>query len=243
MHCRAVSVLLASVVFAFSTTSALAAHSKKTSARLFGSPQMKGHAKYDERTKNGTIDQRFNVHISRALPLQSLEVTVNGQPVGMVVTNFAGNGKLHLRTGGKGSADPIPDGFPSLGTGDIISVGPLTGVCFTRGDDAKFKVKGEVVVDGAEYEASYQERMHHGVLVRKFEAEIEGGEISQDVPVFINEVFFGTITTDANGNGKLKLSSRADDDGDGDEQLMPDDFPSLQPGDVVRVGNTLITLN
>ena len=23
---------------------------------------------------------------------------------------------------------------------------------------------------------------------------------------------------------------------------MPDDFPSLQPGDVVRIGNTLITL-
>jgi hypothetical protein len=239
MHRRAVSVLLASVVFAFSSTSALAAHSKKISARLFGSPSMKGHATYDERSKNGTTDQRFNVHISRALPLQTLEVSVNGQIVGTLVTNFAGNGKLHLRTGGKGSADPIPDGFPSLATGDIISVGPLTGVCFSKGKNATFRVKGEVIVDGAEYEASYQERMHHGVLERKFEAEIEGGEISQDVPVFINDVFFGTVSTDASGNGKLKLSSRAD----GDAQLMPDDFPSLQPGDVVRVGNTFITLN
>jgi hypothetical protein len=242
MRCRAALVLLASLVFAFASTSALAAsNSKKTSARLFGSPFMKGHAKYQERSKNGKTDQRFNVHISRALPLQTLEVSVNGQPVGTVVTNFAGNGKLHLRTGGKGSADPLPDGFPSLGTGDIVSVGPLTGICFGKGDDAEFEVKGEVDVNGAEYEASYRERIHHGALERTFEAEIEVGEISQDVPVFINDVFFGTVSTDVNGNGELELSSRPDDD-DGDEQLMPDDFPSLQPGDVVRIGNTLVTL-
>ncbi len=242
MHCRAAFVLFASLVFAFGSTSALAANSTKTSARLFGSPFMKGHAKYQERAKNGKTDQRFNVNISRALPLQTLEVSVNGQPVGTVVTNFAGNGKLHLRTGGKGSADPLPDGFPSLGTGDIVSVGPLTGICFSKGDKSEFQVEGEVNVDGAEYEASYRERMHHGALERKFEAEIEGGEVSQDVPVFINDVFFGTVSTDADGNGQLELSSRPDDDDEGDEQLMPDDFPSLQPGDVVRIGNTFVTL-
>ena len=52
----------------------------------------------------------------------------------------------------------------------------------------------------------------------------------------INGLAVGEVRTDEDGDGKLELRSDYRDGDDDDEDRMPDWFPTLLPGDEVKVG-------
>ena len=69
---------------------------------------------------------RLDVHIKHALPLQLLDVSINGEIVGQIIANPAGNGRLRLDN----IALPV-------NAGDTIAVGDALGVfeVHVRGSD------------------------------------------------------------------------------------------------------------
>ncbi len=231
-------------------TSAFAASNKhKVSARLFGPTPLKGNAVYEEKPKNGQTFRRFKVEVERGVPLQSLDVFVNGNNFGTLVLNAVGRGEFQLRTASfiddPHDGDPIPSNFPKLDTGDVIEVGPLTGIIFDQRDNSvqRIDLKGRTPSsDNVDAQAKYRERFKNGKLERRFQVEVEDASGVQSFDISVNGQLVGTLTTNNLGRGEFQLRTGAFIDSPNDGQPMPNSFPSLQAGDTVQVGDMTITL-
>ena len=245
-HPTLVSWALALAMTFVMTVAAAAAnpHQKhKATAWLFGPTTLKGWAKFDQKARHGEDLQRLRIKLERGVPHETLDVTINGVIVGTMTTNSGGTGRLTL-----GNSE-LPEGFPSLDTGDVITVGDASGTFFDNGDHGvqKFRTKGSVETpEGVEIEAKYFERFKHGLLVRRFQVEIEGAAPGQVFDVSLNGEIFGTVTAGDDGEAELQLRTNANSDDDDDDsevvQAMPDTFPSLHDGDVVVVGGVDVTM-
>ncbi|GEM_PF-4086930 len=80
-------------------------------------------SKYKESPENGLLDQTLEVQIENAPQNTTLQITINGRPVGTMTTDGFGHGVfrrdiLGVRPGGDGR----PTG-PRINTGDVIRVG------------------------------------------------------------------------------------------------------------------------
>ncbi len=245
MHSKTFIAIAAVTLFALTPALAIAANHKAT-AHLHGSPITTGKARYQEKLINGRRDQRLKVNVAHAMPLQALQVRVNGHPVGVAVANIAGNARLNLRTGGIGSADPIPAGFPTLRDGDVVTVGSLSGVCFDDSSNGRYELEGKVEIGSAEYKAEYKERQQGDTLRRGFEVEIEGGPANTSFEIVVNGAVVATISTNSLGNAQVEFSAGGDDGDDSDDcgnhEPLPEGFPSLQVGDTVSIGDVVVTL-
>src|SRR5688572_15981345 len=158
-------------------------------ARLFGDATMRGHARFWQRTHGVNTRQFLIVHVNGALPLQTFDVAVNGLVIGSITTNADGSGKLHLRTGGPGSSEPMPDGFAKIMTGDTITVGPITGVFFVKAPKAKklYEVRGKLDGDGelAGW-VRYREHIKPPGLDRRFFVTIENAAAFEAFDIYVN---------------------------------------------------------
>ncbi len=96
-----------------------------------GNDQAQAKARYRDRARGSTLEQRFDVEVEDFEPGAELLVTVNGMTVGTIFVNALGVGELQLRTAAfiddPGDGDPIDTDFPRLQQGDSVSVGPLKG--------------------------------------------------------------------------------------------------------------------
>ena len=97
-------------------------------AQLTGNTLASGKAKYRERTRGNTLEQRFSVEVEDSTPGDLLAVTVNGVTFGTIVVNDLGVAELQFRTTSfiddPGDGKPLPPDFPMLMPGDFITVGP-----------------------------------------------------------------------------------------------------------------------
>lgn len=93
----------------------------KASLSSEGGSGMTGKASFKEKhAPQGPF--RLDVHIKHALPFQVLDVSMNGEIVGQIVANPAGNGRLRLDN----IALPV-------NAGDTIAVGDAFGVFEVHG--------------------------------------------------------------------------------------------------------------
>lgn len=84
----------------------------------------------------------------------------------------------------------------------------------------------------------YRERFRNGGLVQRFNVEIEDGVPGQTYEITVNGMVFGTITANDLGTAELEFGTFTPDDNPGDEHPpIPQDFPQLQAGDTITVGN------
>jgi hypothetical protein len=232
-------MLIATLAF---QSSAFAGSAKyRVRARLFGETPMKGQARYEQRIKDGQTFKRFKVQIEKALPLQTFDVLVNGSVVGAITTNSLGRGKFELRTAAfidsPGDGLPMPADFPKLDTGDSVSVGPLTGTIYDLKDKSvqRVRYRGEFDAD-ASGKADYRERYKKGKLERRFKIEIEDVPAGQSLDLYVNDLFITTIAT-AGDETEFQLRTAAFIDSPGDGLPMPNSFPSIKEGDVVKLGD------
>jgi hypothetical protein len=104
----------------------------RTRADLEGMTAASGDAKYREKLKTGGLRRDFKVEIEDAAANSVFTVFANGLAVAEITTNSSGRGEIHLRTpqfiSTPGEADPMPEWFPTLFPGDVITVGPVSGV-------------------------------------------------------------------------------------------------------------------
>lgn len=125
------SVLAAFGLASFSTTAMLGDDRIRIEARMTaGNDLEQADAKYEERPRNGVINQRFSVEVEDFAPGAVLEVAVEGAIVGTITVNDFGMGELQLRSrvDDPGDGTPIQGDFPFLRAGDSVTVGPLSGI-------------------------------------------------------------------------------------------------------------------
>lgn len=85
-----------------------------------------GNARYRAETRGPAIRARFDVSIEDADPKTTYEVTLNGTVIGTITTNAFGMGEVTFRSPSD-DPDDLP-GTPSVRAGDVVSVGPISGV-------------------------------------------------------------------------------------------------------------------
>jgi len=227
---------------------AASAATHRTIIRLFGPTTMKGKATYEERPRFGSTLRRFKVEVERGLPLQEFPVEVNGTLVGLITTNAGGFGKFELRTpqfiSGPQDGQPMPPGFPRMTTGDTVTVGPLSGSGFntlTPTLSQRYRIGGKEEIGAFEVSVKYIERFKKTTLRRIFDVEIEGGTPGE-FPVIVNGSEVGTIIVDSSGIGEFQLESPQFIEQGDTEIPMPNSFPTLVTGDIVKVGSTTIIM-
>lgn len=244
---------LGSLILAFvaslgleSTASAqLLARSK---ARLFG-PGLKGNATFVERDQDGELFQRFLASVSDATPGDVLDVMVNGQDVGDITVADNGRGKLDLRTAAfiepGQDVEPIPDNFPTLDTGDLVTVGPLSGYFFDLLEDAKQRVRlrgdfGDTT--GPSGDVRYREifKTSNG-LDRRFTVQIEDAAEGDEFEILLNGEPVGILVATGAAQSEFELRTARFINND-DQEPMPRAFPAIQDGDVVTVGPFVTTM-
>jgi hypothetical protein len=83
--------------------------------------------RYEERFKNGTLMRKFKVEIEDANEGDVYDIVINGQTWGSVTIGSDDEGRFELRTAAfiddPDDGEPMPDSFPSLVVGDIVTVG------------------------------------------------------------------------------------------------------------------------
>lgn len=96
-----------------------------------GNDQSQARARYRDRVRKNTLEQRFDVEVEDFEPGTELSVSVNGDHIGIIFVNDLGVGEMQLRTGAfiddPGDGDPIDPDFPRIMPGDTVTVGPLSG--------------------------------------------------------------------------------------------------------------------
>jgi hypothetical protein len=85
-----------------------------------------GRARYRAETRGPAVRARFDVSIEDADPKTSYEVAINGTVIGSITTNAFGMGEVTFRSPSD-DPDDVP-GTPSVRAGDVVSVGPISGV-------------------------------------------------------------------------------------------------------------------
>lgn len=117
--------------FTISGNENLVSSKYRVRSNLNGATVMSGKAVYRERVKNGGLERRFQVEVEDAPANTAFNIFVNGSQVGQLTTNGFGFAEFQLRTAAfidsPGDGSPIPNSFPSLMAGDVVTVGPLTG--------------------------------------------------------------------------------------------------------------------
>ena len=90
-----------------------------------GYDQAQAKARYRDRARRNSLEQRFDVEVEDFDPGTELVVTVNGMTVGTIFVNGLGVGELQLRTAAfiddPDDGDPIDTDFPRLQAGDTVS--------------------------------------------------------------------------------------------------------------------------
>lgn len=242
--------LLAGLVI---TAPARASADYRTIARLFGSTTLKGKAVYKETNIGGSTRQDFKVEVENGVPAKSYGVRVNGALVSTITLNVFGRAELEMRTAAfiddTGNEVPLPEPFPRVSVGDLVTVGPLSGVffdAFNTTDVQRFRVEGDFVgpnsINGS---VKYQERFKNGGLERRFDVEVEDATPGQTFNVRVKGKLVGQVVIGALGIGELELRTAAFIDSPDDGIPMPDSFPSLKAGDTVTIGSmtTVLVLN
>lgn len=101
-----------------------------------GNDQSQARARYQDRARRNTLEQRFDVEVEDFAPGTELAVSINGMSVGTIFVNALGTGELQLRTAAfiddPDDGDPIDTDFPRLQPGDTVAVGPLKGAFVER---------------------------------------------------------------------------------------------------------------
>jgi hypothetical protein len=237
---RTMTYLTAAMLALIASVQARASADFQSIARLFGPTALKGKAVYEERDRNGTLEQRFKVELQNGIPGTTHVVRVNSTIVGSITINSLGRGKLQLRTAqfinDPGDGQPIPNGFPRLDTGDVVRAGKLTGVVFDNLDTSaqNYRLEGEFGNNGS---AKYQEHFDDGLLEREFEVEVEHQLPNKVLPVYVRGKLVGSIRTNSLGRGRLEMRTPSFIESPADGVPMPNTFPSLRSGDEVKVGS------
>lgn len=127
-----VTVLTVMTLLSFSNSAVAGGNNNyRVRADLNGAGLASGKAVYRERMRQNVLEQRFSVEVEDAEPGTIMTVEINGVVFGMFVVNDLGIGELEYRTpqfNDDPGTLPIPDGFPQLLEGDVITVGTLSGV-------------------------------------------------------------------------------------------------------------------
>jgi hypothetical protein len=106
-------------------------------ARIRTGTRLEAKGDYRERIVGSTLLQRWNVEVQGAAANTTFEVRLNGDPVGLVVTNSLGFAEQEFRTtvvddNPHDEEPPLPTDFPHINIGDTLTVVGIGTAPFAR---------------------------------------------------------------------------------------------------------------
>lgn len=104
------------------------------------------------------------------------------------------------------------------------------------GNDQRHEVRAELFGPGlASGHVDYRDRVRNSVFEQRFSVSVEDVAPSSGLPIFINDVRFGTIYTNAIGRGDFDFVT-LQPVGPGGGMPTDPDLPRIEAGDMAAVG-------
>lgn len=142
----------------------------------------------------------------------------------------------------------FPPQWPGVSSGSVIQLQPesqngsatISGIMQTDADEETPEdhfAASQLTATGAVLTARYEHEIDHGVLKRKFRMTGYNLPAETTMPVLINGVQIGTLTSNSLGTAVLQYSSR-------DKRgfaPFPEQFPDIQQGTSLTAGNLFST--
>lgn len=190
-------------------------------------------ASYKARSDDDRSRQKFKVRVWDAIPGELLPVSVNGLFLDFIQVDNSGNGRFRYRS------EDMPDALPAFEGGYVVTVGPLEAAFEDRdrsgrSSRSRLRLRAEADDSGVQFDVKYDAKTRRDRLRRRFKATVEGAEEGDEFDVFYNDELLGTIEADEWGEGKLHFKAHG---------AHTDEFPMMQEGDEVTVGDTPMTLS
>lgn len=144
MNIKRWTSILALAAVAFSTISLVGADTAdagnqyRVRARIRTGTPLEGKGDYREIMRGTTLIQRWNVELNGGTPNTAYQVQLNGNMIGVIVTNALGSAEQEFRTAvvdnnPQDEEPPIPTNFPHVAAGDTLTiVGVGTGAFTAR---------------------------------------------------------------------------------------------------------------
>jgi len=202
-------------------------------ASLTGIGTAIGRAKFEVEQEHGVTQTSLAISIQGAAASSTLDVSIDGAPVGVINTDVNGVGSLRLTSG-----------IPAITANSTITVGGLQGT-FAAPQATDNLPPGGVVAAKVELQANLtgpaggvgqarlQVEPEHGATQTSFTVSVRSAAPSSTLDVAIDGVIVGRIATDANGNGRLSLNSNPRKTGD---VQLPANFPAVTAASKITVG-------
>ncbi len=90
-------------------------------------------AEFEQEIERGVTIRKCEAEIEKALPNSNFEVSVGGVPVGNIVTDSKGHGKIRLTTQPKDARDQLmPASFPTVSDGTTVKIGTVQSTLRTK---------------------------------------------------------------------------------------------------------------
>jgi hypothetical protein len=158
----------------------------KLRADIFGDAVVDSKATYRERQRSQGLERRFKVKVEDAQPGETFAVFIGNYSVGQMTANGNGIARIKLRTpqfiDDPSDGDPMPNNFPDIQAGDVITIGSMSGTFFIRNASqsdetqrTRLRGRSDGPSDAIDGRARYLERFRNGRLLRKFKVDVEDG--------------------------------------------------------------------
>jgi len=242
-----------SIATAIAASNATASNETHLVANLTNNGNAAGRASYEAETEHGASQQQLSVEVKGATSNATLNVTIDGNVIGTLVTDASGQGKARFANNPtKANVQALPDNF-TLNAASTIAIGDTISGSFAApapgGDGHDHENEGSEPGDNetelhasltnngvAAGEASYHAETENGVTHQSLRVKVTGLGASTTFNVTVDGTVIGTLKTDANGNVKARFSSNPKS---ANVMALPANF-TLSPGSTIMVGDTVI---
>ena len=89
--------------------------------------------------------------------------------------------------------------------------------------------------------AKYRERSNASVIQQRFSVEVEDATPGDSLTIMVNGNMYGTVIVNDLGGAELQFRTAEFIDDPGDGEPIPSEFPRIDPGATISVGNMSAT--
>jgi len=209
---------------------------------LNGSGNTRGMIEFEvEREDGATIKQELKVRVFDAAA-GSHELFVDGQSIGDVIVDHTGFGRVIFSSQPKPGESALPAVASEFGIETSFRVGQILEGTIGKtadstdntihGDEIEFDMFGSGGIRG---DVNFEVEPEDGGLKTELRVRIRNVTSPQNLTILIDGVAVGQLAVSSKGRGEITFST----DPNNDEVPFPSDFPPIQVGSTVRIGNLL----
>lgn len=173
----------------------------------FGDPDaLWAEASFKVKRAGGKVTKDLEIKVENAPPGVTHAVSIDGFPLGRIITRIKGEGEFSLIEAGD---DFFPQGLPEPKPGSVIRIGELAELQLESLEklmDLRADISGPGELSG---KIGYKIERLGDTVTKEFRVKVTGAEVKSVHPVMLDGIHIADLTIDLSGKGKVEFSTLA----------------------------------